>query len=148
MISYDLYKSLISILASYKHCLSPPRKVDGALINRPLRFINTAIDHCNLGCSSISPVTALISAGDRKKRSSSAKWLSGSTFNPQVSAVESLEGPLLQVEGLGDLRLELHSKKLNIHLVLIDELHRHLYIKSTSRLGHKNRDKNAARPPG
>uniref|UniRef100_A0A8C2Z9W1 Exocyst complex component Sec8 n=1 Tax=Cyclopterus lumpus TaxID=8103 RepID=A0A8C2Z9W1_CYCLU len=62
-----------------------------------------------------------------------------------VSAVESLEGPLLQVEGLGDLRLELHSKKLNIHLVLIDELHRHLYIKSTSRLGHKNKDKNAAR---
>uniref|UniRef100_A0A672ZWN4 Exocyst complex component Sec8 n=1 Tax=Sphaeramia orbicularis TaxID=375764 RepID=A0A672ZWN4_9TELE len=49
-----------------------------------------------------------------------------------VSAVESLEGPLLQVEGLSDLRLELHSKKLNIHLVLIDELHRHLYIKSTS----------------
>ncbi|KAF0029732.1 hypothetical protein F2P81_018837 [Scophthalmus maximus] len=65
-----------------------------------------------------------------------------------VSAVESLEGPLLQVEGLGDLRLELHSKKLNIHLVLIDELHRHLYIKSTSRLGHKNKDKNAARLPG
>ncbi|KAM9771610.1 exocyst complex component 4 [Syngnathus typhle] len=62
-----------------------------------------------------------------------------------VSAVESLEGPLLQVEGLGDLRLELHSKKLNIHLVLIDELHRHLYIKSTSRLGHKNKDKNTAR---
>uniref|UniRef100_A0A8C4I468 Exocyst complex component Sec8 n=1 Tax=Dicentrarchus labrax TaxID=13489 RepID=A0A8C4I468_DICLA len=62
-----------------------------------------------------------------------------------VSAVKSLEGPLLQVEGLGDLRLELHSKKLNIHLVLIDELHRHLYIKSTSRLGHKNKDKNAAR---
>uniref|UniRef100_A0A674MXS8 Exocyst complex component Sec8 n=1 Tax=Takifugu rubripes TaxID=31033 RepID=A0A674MXS8_TAKRU len=61
-----------------------------------------------------------------------------------VSAVESLEGPLLQVEGLGDLRLELHSKKLNIHHVLIDELHRHLYIKSTSRLGHKNKDKNAA----
>uniref|UniRef100_A0A668ATE8 Exocyst complex component Sec8 n=1 Tax=Myripristis murdjan TaxID=586833 RepID=A0A668ATE8_9TELE len=62
-----------------------------------------------------------------------------------VSAVDSLEGPLLQVEGLGDLRLELHSKKLNIHLVLIDELHRHLYIKSTSRLGHKNKEKNAAR---
>uniref|UniRef100_A0A3Q3VMB6 Exocyst complex component Sec8 n=1 Tax=Mola mola TaxID=94237 RepID=A0A3Q3VMB6_MOLML len=60
-----------------------------------------------------------------------------------VSAVDSLEGSLLQVEGLGDLRLELHSKKLNIHLVLIDELHRHLYIKSTSRLGHKNKDKNA-----
>ncbi|XP_068616203.1 exocyst complex component 4-like, partial [Brachionichthys hirsutus] len=65
-----------------------------------------------------------------------------------VSAVASLEGPLLQVEGLGDLRLELHNKKLNIHLVLIDELHRHLYIKSTSRLGHKNRDKNAPRLPG
>uniref|UniRef100_A0A8D0AYA8 Exocyst complex component Sec8 n=1 Tax=Sander lucioperca TaxID=283035 RepID=A0A8D0AYA8_SANLU len=65
-----------------------------------------------------------------------------------VSAVESLEGPLLQVEGLGDLRLELHGKKLNIHLVLIDELHRHLYIKSTSRLGHKNKDKNAVRLPG
>uniref|UniRef100_A0AAY4BT98 Exocyst complex component Sec8 n=1 Tax=Denticeps clupeoides TaxID=299321 RepID=A0AAY4BT98_9TELE len=58
-----------------------------------------------------------------------------------VSAVESLEGPLLQVEGLSDLRLELHSKKLNIHLVLIDELHRHLYIKSTSRVGHKSKDK-------
>ncbi|KAI4802758.1 hypothetical protein KUCAC02_006334, partial [Chaenocephalus aceratus] len=66
----------------------------------------------------------------------------------QVSAVDSLEGPLLQVEGLGDLRLELHSRKLNIHVVLIDELHRHLYIKSTSRLGHKNKDKNAARLPG
>uniref|UniRef100_A0A3Q0T053 Exocyst complex component Sec8 n=1 Tax=Amphilophus citrinellus TaxID=61819 RepID=A0A3Q0T053_AMPCI len=65
-----------------------------------------------------------------------------------VTAVKSLEGPLLQVEGLGDLRLELHTKKLNIHLVLIDELHRHLYIKSTSRLGHKNKDKNAARLPG
>lgn len=65
-----------------------------------------------------------------------------------VSAVESLDGPLLQVEGLSDLRLELHSKKLNIHHVLIDELHRHLYIKSTSRLGHKNKDKNAARLPG
>uniref|UniRef100_A0A8C6P6K7 Exocyst complex component Sec8 n=1 Tax=Nothobranchius furzeri TaxID=105023 RepID=A0A8C6P6K7_NOTFU len=61
-----------------------------------------------------------------------------------VTAVESLEGPLLQVEGLGDLRLELKNKKLNMHLVLIDELHRHLYIKSTSRLGHKNKDKNAA----
>ncbi|XP_006633344.1 exocyst complex component 4 isoform X2 [Lepisosteus oculatus] len=58
-----------------------------------------------------------------------------------VSAVESLEGPLLQVEGLSDLRLELHSKKLNMHLVLIDELHRHLYIKSTSRVGGKNKDK-------
>ncbi|KAM9467920.1 exocyst complex component 4 [Clarias gariepinus] len=63
-----------------------------------------------------------------------------------VSAVESLEGPLLQVEGLGDLRLELHSKKLNIHLVLIDELHRHLYIKSTSRVGHRGKDK--GRPGG
>lgn len=65
-----------------------------------------------------------------------------------VSAVDSLDGHLVQVEGLSDLRLELHSKKLNIHLVLIDELHRHLYIKSTSRLGHKNRDRNAARLPG
>ncbi|XP_046728742.1 exocyst complex component 4 isoform X2 [Silurus meridionalis] len=58
-----------------------------------------------------------------------------------VSAVQSLEGPLLQVEGLSDLRLELHSKKLNIHLVLIDELHRHLYIKSTSRVGQRSKDK-------
>ncbi|MEE6481763.1 hypothetical protein FKM82_012962 [Ascaphus truei] len=58
-----------------------------------------------------------------------------------VSAVNSLEGPLLQVEGLSDLRLELHSKKMNLHCVLIDELHRHLYIKSTSRVGHWNKDK-------
>ncbi|XP_061494071.1 exocyst complex component 4 isoform X2 [Rhineura floridana] len=58
-----------------------------------------------------------------------------------VSAVDSLEGPLLQVEGLSDLRLELHSKKMNMHLVLIDELHRHLYIKSTSRVGQQNREK-------
>uniref|UniRef100_A0A3P8VFX6 Exocyst complex component Sec8 n=1 Tax=Cynoglossus semilaevis TaxID=244447 RepID=A0A3P8VFX6_CYNSE len=65
-----------------------------------------------------------------------------------VSAVESLDGHLLQVEGLSDLRLELHSKKLNIHHVLIDELHRHLYIKSTGRVGHKNKDKNATRLPG
>uniref|UniRef100_G1KTI7 Exocyst complex component Sec8 n=1 Tax=Anolis carolinensis TaxID=28377 RepID=G1KTI7_ANOCA len=58
-----------------------------------------------------------------------------------VSAVDSLEGPLLQVEGLSDLRLELHSKKMNMHLVLIDELHRHLYIKSTSRVGQRNKEK-------
>ncbi|KAI2665415.1 Exocyst complex component 4 [Labeo rohita] len=66
-------------------------------------------------------------------------------FSSCVSAVDSLEGPLLQVEGLGDLRLELHSKKLNIHLVLIDELHRHLYIKSTSRVGHRGKDKDKGR---
>ncbi|XP_048357433.1 exocyst complex component 4-like [Sphaerodactylus townsendi] len=59
----------------------------------------------------------------------------------QVSAVDSLEGPLLQVEGLSDLRLELHSKKMNMHLVLIDELHRHLYIKSTSRVGQQGKAK-------
>ncbi|XP_041113724.1 exocyst complex component 4-like isoform X4 [Polyodon spathula] len=58
-----------------------------------------------------------------------------------VSAVNSLEGPLLQVEGLSDLRLELHMKKLKMHMVLIDELHRHLYIKSTSRVGNKNKEK-------
>ncbi|XP_032724905.1 exocyst complex component 4 isoform X4 [Lontra canadensis] len=58
-----------------------------------------------------------------------------------VSAVESLEGPLLQVEGLSDLRLELHSKKMNLHLVLIDELHRHLYIRSTSRVVQRNKEK-------
>lgn len=59
----------------------------------------------------------------------------------QVSAVDSLEGPLLQVEGLSDLRLELHSKKMNLHLVLIDELHRHLYIKSTNRVGQRGKDR-------
>ncbi|GAB0175466.1 exocyst complex component 4 [Grus japonensis] len=59
----------------------------------------------------------------------------------KVSAVDSLEGPLLQVEGLSDLRLELHSKKMNMHLVLIDELHRHLYIKSTNRVGQRNKEK-------
>eukprot|EP00076_Gallus_gallus_P003140 NP_001186249.1 exocyst complex component 4 [Gallus gallus] len=58
-----------------------------------------------------------------------------------VSAVDSLEGPLLQVEGLSDLRLELHSKKMNMHLVLIDELHRHLYIKSTNKVGQRNKEK-------
>ncbi|XP_060101994.1 exocyst complex component 4 [Heteronotia binoei] len=58
-----------------------------------------------------------------------------------VSAVDSLEGPLLQVEGLSDLRLELHSKKMNMHSVLIDELHRHLYIKSTSRVGQRSKEK-------
>ncbi|CAJ0947030.1 unnamed protein product, partial [Ranitomeya imitator] len=63
-----------------------------------------------------------------------------------VSAVDSLEGPLLQVEGLSDLRLELHSKKMNMHSVLIDELHRHLYIKSTSRVGQWNQDKNRSGP--
>ncbi|KAM6424806.1 exocyst complex component 4 [Rhynochetos jubatus] len=58
-----------------------------------------------------------------------------------VSAVDSLEGPLLQVEGLSDLRLELHSKKMNMHLVLIDELHRHLYIKSTNRVGQRSKER-------
>lgn len=62
-----------------------------------------------------------------------------------MSAVESLEGPLLQVEGLSDLRLELHSKKMNLHLVLIDELHRHLYIKSTSRVVQRNQEKGRMR---
>ncbi|KAL4658431.1 exocyst complex component 4 isoform X1 [Arapaima gigas] len=65
-----------------------------------------------------------------------------------VSAVESLEGHLLQVEGLSDLRLELHSKKLNIHLVLIDELHRHLYIKSTGRVGQKHKEKEREKEKG
>ncbi|XP_040843427.1 exocyst complex component 4 isoform X4 [Ochotona curzoniae] len=64
-----------------------------------------------------------------------------STTDMLVSAVESLEGPLLQVEGLSDLRLELHSKKMNLHLVLIDELHRHLYIRSTSRVVQHGKDK-------
>ncbi|XP_064417289.1 exocyst complex component 4 [Latimeria chalumnae] len=58
-----------------------------------------------------------------------------------VSAVESLEGPLLQVEGLGELRLELKSKRMHLHEVLIDELHRHLYIKSTCRVGQKGKEK-------
>ena len=62
-----------------------------------------------------------------------------------MSAVESLEGPLLQVEGLSDLRLELHSKKMNLHLVLIEELHRHLYIKSTSRVVQRNKEKGKMR---
>lgn len=66
-------------------------------------------------------------------------------FSFQVSAVDSLEGPLLQVEGLSDLRLELHSKKMNMHLVLIDELHRHLYIKSTNRVGQRNKEKGRIR---
>ncbi|XP_048875212.1 LOW QUALITY PROTEIN: exocyst complex component 4 [Brienomyrus brachyistius] len=64
-----------------------------------------------------------------------------------VTAVESLEGHLLQVEGLSDLRLELHSRKLNIHLVLIDELHRHLYIKSTGRVGQRQRGGRPSGPP-
>lgn len=59
--------------------------------------------------------------------------------------MDSLEGPLLQVEGLSDLRLELHSKKMNMHLVLIDELHRHLYIKSTNRVGQRNKEKGRIR---
>lgn len=67
------------------------------------------------------------------------------SFPLQVSAVESLEGPLLQVEGLSDLRLELHSKKMNLHLVLIEELHRHLYIKSTSRVVQRNKEKGKMR---
>lgn len=66
MSSYDLYISLIFMLTSYKYCLSP-LNVDDALINRPLHFINTAIHHCDPGCSTISPVTALIRAGDRKQ---------------------------------------------------------------------------------
>lgn len=66
-------------------------------------------------------------------------------FSLQVSAVDSLEGPLLQVEGLSDLRLELHSKKMNMHLVLIDELHRHLYIKSTNRVGQRVKEKGRIR---
>lgn len=66
-------------------------------------------------------------------------------FSFQVSAVDSLEGPLLQVEGLSDLRLELHSKKMNMHLVLIDELHRHLYIKSTNKVGQRNKEKGRIR---
>lgn len=66
-------------------------------------------------------------------------------FSLQVSAVDSLEGPLLQVEGLSDLRLELHSKKMNMHLVLIDELHRHLYIKSTNRVGQRSKEKGRMR---
>ncbi|KAK2517272.1 hypothetical protein Q9233_013300 [Columba guinea] len=70
----------------------------------------------------------------------------GAHLQDKVSAVDSLEGPLLQVEGLSDLRLELHSKKMNMHLVLIDELHRHLYIKSTNRVSQRSKEKGRMSP--
>ncbi|CAM9367478.1 exocyst complex component 4 isoform X1 [Lampetra fluviatilis] len=53
-----------------------------------------------------------------------------------VSAVEALDGHLRQVEGLSELRLELHARKMTLHVVLIDELHRHLYIRSTGHAAH------------
>ncbi|XP_064630302.1 exocyst complex component 4-like isoform X2 [Lineus longissimus] len=49
-----------------------------------------------------------------------------------VSAVSSLEGELAGVEALRDLAQELKIKKEQLHEVLIDELHRQIYIKSTS----------------
>lgn len=66
IISYDLYISLISVLARYKYCLCT-LKVDDVLMNRPLRFITAAIHHCDPDRSAISPVPASISGGDRKQ---------------------------------------------------------------------------------
>ncbi|CAH1277328.1 EXOC4 [Branchiostoma lanceolatum] len=51
-----------------------------------------------------------------------------------VSAVASLEGTLSGVEALRDVRAELQNKKEQMHEVLIEELHRHLYIRSTAQV--------------
>ncbi|XP_078668005.1 exocyst complex component 4-like isoform X10 [Branchiostoma floridae x Branchiostoma belcheri] len=51
-----------------------------------------------------------------------------------VSAVASLEGTLCGVEALRDVRAELQNKKEQMHEVLIEELHRHLYIRSTAQV--------------
>uniref|UniRef100_UPI00358E73C9 exocyst complex component 4-like n=1 Tax=Myxine glutinosa TaxID=7769 RepID=UPI00358E73C9 len=52
-----------------------------------------------------------------------------------VDAVDCLTNRLAQVEGLSDLSLELQNRKMKLHLVLIEELNRHLYIRSTSCVG-------------
>ncbi|CAH1783447.1 unnamed protein product [Owenia fusiformis] len=49
-----------------------------------------------------------------------------------VSAVSLVEGNLSEVEALRDLKFELITKKEELHLTLIDELHKQVYIKSTS----------------
>ncbi|XP_062562574.1 exocyst complex component 4 isoform X1 [Armigeres subalbatus] len=48
-----------------------------------------------------------------------------------MSAVEATEGPLKDVEGLHDLRLDFQNKRQQLYSKLLDELCRHLYVSST-----------------
>ena len=49
-----------------------------------------------------------------------------------VNSISLLEGDLAQVEALKDVKAELLSKKEELHEMLVDELHRQIYVKSTS----------------
>jgi exocyst complex component 4 len=49
------------------------------------------------------------------------------------NTVSRLEGELAAIEALRDLRQELIQQKERLHEEMIDELHRHLYVKSSAR---------------
>lgn len=49
-----------------------------------------------------------------------------------VSSVSLLEGTLEGVDALKEVKLELITKKEQMHEVLVEELHKHLYVRSTS----------------
>ncbi|XP_055602690.1 exocyst complex component 4 isoform X2 [Uranotaenia lowii] len=47
------------------------------------------------------------------------------------TSVESIEGPLKDVEGLQDLRQDLQAKRHHLYSKLLEELNKHLYVSST-----------------
>ncbi|XP_023930065.1 exocyst complex component 4 [Lingula anatina] len=62
-----------------------------------------------------------------------------------TNAVSLLEGDLVEVEGLRDLKVDLISKKKHLFEVIVDELHTQIYVKTTeakfNRQGSGRRDK-------
>lgn len=54
-----------------------------------------------------------------------------------VSSIKQLENDLDGVEGLNEVRTELQKKKTHLHEVVIEELHKHLYVKSTCEVYHQ-----------
>jgi exocyst complex component 4 len=51
-----------------------------------------------------------------------------------TSSLSQLDGSLIDVEALKEVKSELISKKEGLYDILIDELHKHIYIKSTADL--------------
>ncbi|XP_055641900.1 exocyst complex component 4 isoform X2 [Toxorhynchites rutilus septentrionalis] len=49
-----------------------------------------------------------------------------------MSAIETTEGPLKEVEGLNDIRQDFQNKRQQLYSRLLDELNKHLYVSSTA----------------
>lgn len=54
-----------------------------------------------------------------------------------MASVSKLEGPLENVDGLSEVKTDLSSKKDEMFNLLMDDLHKHIYVKSTNEILHR-----------